>query len=87
MFVKFFEDEATVLCCEGVDDVVDAGFWNDEGVAVTLAFRAFCVRWEWVLTAIVRGFIADDVGMLTLAEDEVGGIVDVVFLGRELVQG
>lgn len=80
MIAEFFENEAMVLGSKGVDDVVDTGFGDDEGMAVALAFGAFFGEGEWVLTAVIGGLIADYVGMITLAEDEGGGVVECVFL-------
>lgn len=46
----------------GVDDVVDAGFGDDEGVGEGLAFGPFAGGRGGVLAAVVGGEVADDVG-------------------------
>lgn len=85
MGAEFFEDEAVVTGSKGVDHVVDPGLGDDEGMAVALAFGAFLGEREWVLTAVIGGLVANDVGMIALAEDEGGGIVLCVFLVPGLV--
>lgn len=86
VIAEFFENEAMVLGSKGVDDVVDTGFGDDEGMAVALAFGAFFSECEWVLTAIIGGLVANDVGMIALAEYEGGGVVECVFLIWGLVR-
>lgn len=85
MGAEFLEDEAVAKGSKGVDRVVDAGFGDDEGMAVALAFGAFLGEREWVLTTVVGGLVANDVGMIAFAEDEGGRVVLCVFLVSGLV--
>lgn len=85
MVAEFFEDGAVVTGSKGIDGVVDPAFGDDEGMAVALAFGAFILGRVWVLTAVVGGLVANDVGTIALAEDEVAGVVLCVFLVPGLV--
>lgn len=84
MGAEFLEDEAVVTGSKGVDRVVDPGLGDDEGMAVALAFGAFLRDREWVLTTVIGGFVANDVGMIALAKDEGGVVVLCVFLVQGL---
>ncbi len=76
----FVHEGAVVGRGGGVDDVVHAGFGDDEGVGEGLAFGAFARGRGRVLPGVVGGEVADDVGVDGFAEDEVGGVVGAVFL-------
>lgn len=76
----FADEEAVVGRGGGVDDVVDAGLGDDEGVGEGLAFRALVRGRGGVLAGVVGGEVSDDVGVGGFAEDEVGGVVGGIFL-------
>lgn len=61
--VHFLEEEAGVFGGVGVDDVVDAGAGDDEGVGEALTFGAFFGWGQGVLAAVVGGHVADYVGV------------------------
>lgn len=80
MCAHFFEQGAVVCGGVRVDDVVDAGFGDDEGVGEALALGGFAVGRFWVLAAVVGGDVADDVGVGGFAEDEGWGVAVGVLL-------
>lgn len=80
MRFHFVEQEAVVCGSGRVDDVVDAGFGDDEAVGEALAFGALARGCFRVLATVVGGEIADDIGVGRFAEDEVGVVVFFVFL-------
>ena len=67
MVLHFVEKEAGVRCRGGIDDVIDAGFRDDEAVAKALAFRPFSWDCFRILTAVIRGNVSDDIRMLGFA--------------------
>lgn len=77
---ELFQDEAGFGDGGGVDHVVDSGFGDYEGVSETLAFGTFVSGGGGVLAGVVRGEVADDIGVGGLGENQRGWVVECVFL-------
>ena len=86
VLVEFVDGGAVVGDGVGVDDVEDSLARDDEAVAEALAFGGVDAGVEGgvepggVLTRVVAGKVADDVGFIGGREDLVGGVVGGVFL-------